>query len=181
MHSRGSPTPSAWGKSELATSPLHSQGPKTGRNCYVTPAFSGVPNAKCGDKIVIRYLTPAFSRAQTWVELLRNLCILEGPQRQVQGENQIGLPHPFLLRGAQKREGLLRNPCILGGPQRQVQGENRNWLPHPCILAGLKQSGIASYPLHSRVFPNAKRGRHNRNWLPHPCLLGNPKQGGIAT
>ena len=34
-------------------------GPKRGRKCYVTPAFSGVPNK--GDKIRSGYLTPAFS------------------------------------------------------------------------------------------------------------------------
>ena len=45
----------------MATSPLPSRGPKRGRNCYVTPAFSGVPNAKRGDKIRTGYLTPAFS------------------------------------------------------------------------------------------------------------------------
>ena len=33
----------------MATSPLSSRGPTSGRNCYVTPAFSGVPNK--GDKI----------------------------------------------------------------------------------------------------------------------------------
>ena len=47
-------------KSEVATSPLPSRGPRRGRNCYVTPAFSGVPNAKRGDKIRSGYLTPAF-------------------------------------------------------------------------------------------------------------------------
>ena len=36
-------------KSEVAASPLPSQGPKRGWSCYVTPAFSGVP--KEGDKI----------------------------------------------------------------------------------------------------------------------------------
>ena len=46
MHSQGSPTPSAGTKSEKATSPLPSRGPKRGRNCYVTPAFSGVPNKR---------------------------------------------------------------------------------------------------------------------------------------
>ena len=29
----------------LATSPLPSWGPTSGRNCYVTPAFSGVPKS----------------------------------------------------------------------------------------------------------------------------------------
>ena len=47
LHSQGSPT---WGtKSEGAASPLPSRGAKRGRQCYVTPAFSGVP--KQGDKV----------------------------------------------------------------------------------------------------------------------------------
>ena len=44
----------------LATSPLPSQGPRGGRKCYVTPAFSGVPNAKRREKFRSGYLTPAF-------------------------------------------------------------------------------------------------------------------------
>ena len=55
LHSWGSPTPSAGSKirsgpqqrgtkSEVATSPLPSQGPKRQWKCYVTPAFSSVPN-----------------------------------------------------------------------------------------------------------------------------------------
>ena len=44
----------------MATSPLSSRGPTRGRNCYVTPAFSGLPNAKKGEKIRRGYLTPAF-------------------------------------------------------------------------------------------------------------------------
>ena len=42
----------------MATSPLPSQGPTSGWNCYVTPAFSGVPGK--GDKIRSGYITPAF-------------------------------------------------------------------------------------------------------------------------
>ena len=33
-------------KPEVAASPLLSRRPKRGRKCYVTPTFSGVPNAK---------------------------------------------------------------------------------------------------------------------------------------
>ena len=48
-------------KSEVATSPLPSRGPTSGRKCCVTLAFSGVPNAKRGVKIRSGCLTPAFS------------------------------------------------------------------------------------------------------------------------
>ena len=37
-------------KSEVAISPLPSWGAKRGRKCYVTHAFSGVPNAKRGEE-----------------------------------------------------------------------------------------------------------------------------------
>ena len=63
LHSRGSPTPSARKKTELPASPRPSQRPKRGRNCYVTHAFSGVPNAKRGEKIRIGYLPLTFSGA----------------------------------------------------------------------------------------------------------------------
>ena len=50
LHSRGSPNKEGT-KSEVATSPLPSRGPKRGQKCYVTPTFSEVPNAKRGEKI----------------------------------------------------------------------------------------------------------------------------------
>ena len=89
----------------MATSTLHSQGPKRGRNCYVTPAFTGIPNAKRGDKIRSGYLTFAFSGAQKRAEVLRNPCILGDPQRQVRGQNQKWLPHPC-IRGGPKEGGI---------------------------------------------------------------------------
>ena len=49
LHSRGSPTPSAGRKSEMATSPLPSQGRTIGRNCYVTPPVSGFPIKREGN------------------------------------------------------------------------------------------------------------------------------------
>ena len=72
--------------SELAASPLLSRGPKRGRKCYLTPAFSGIPKQR-GTKSELAalplpsrgpkrgrkcYLTPAFS----------------GPESQAQGQNQ---------------------------------------------------------------------------------------------
>ena len=62
LHSLGSPTPSAGSKirsgtqqrgtkSEVAASPLPSRVPKRGRKCYFTPVFSGVRNAKRGEKV----------------------------------------------------------------------------------------------------------------------------------
>ena len=101
--------PSTGRKIEVATSPLPSRGSKRGRNRYVTPAFSGVPNAMCGEKNGIGYLTPALSETRTRVESLCNRCISRGPQRQVWGENQIWVPHPCLL-GGPKEGGVATQP-----------------------------------------------------------------------
>ena len=80
----------------MATSLLPSRGPKKGRKCYVTPAFSGIRKAKCGEqnqkwspakgkKIKSGYLTPSFSGPKKRVEMLRHPCILGDPQRQAWG------------------------------------------------------------------------------------------------
>ena len=71
----------------MATSPLPSLGPKKGRDCGVTPAFSGIPNAKHEEKIRSGNLTPTFLGAQKGAGLLCNPCILRGPQHQARGEN----------------------------------------------------------------------------------------------
>ena len=48
---KGSPTPSAATKSELAASPLPSQGPKRGQFSFITPDIRGVPQLlKVGNK-----------------------------------------------------------------------------------------------------------------------------------
>ena len=127
----------------MAASPLPYWGPIRGQNCYVTPAFLGVPNAKHGEKFRSGCLTAAFSGAQKSAGLLRNPCILGGPQRQAWGDNQKWPPHPCLL-GVQKRARLLHNSCIVGGPQYQARGENQKWLPHPCLIGGPKEGGIAT-------------------------------------
>ena len=83
----------------MATSPLRSRGPKKGRNCNATSEFSGIPNAKRGEKIRSAYLTPAFSRDEKSAEIICDPCNLGSPQRQARGENQKWLPHPCLLGG----------------------------------------------------------------------------------
>ena len=95
LHSRGSPTPSAGRKIrsgpqqrgtklEVAASPLPSWEPRRGRKCYVTPEFSGVPNAKRGEE------------NQKW--------------SPTKGEKkQKWQPYPCLL-GAQQRAEILRHP-----------------------------------------------------------------------
>ena len=74
---------------------MPSRGPKSGRNCYVTPAFSGVPSKE--DKIRSGYITLAFSGAQKRAEMRCNPDVPRGPQ--VGGQNQKWLHHPYLLGG----------------------------------------------------------------------------------
>ena len=173
LHSRGSPLLGPGRKSELAASPLPSPGPKNGRNCYATPAFSGVPNAKRGDGIRIGCLTRAFSGAQKWAELLRNPCILGGPQRQARAENQNSLPHPYLLRGP-KVGGIATQPLHSGASRTRER--NRNWVPHPCLLWGPKFAGIRTQPLHSEGSATPRAGR-NSQLAASPLPSLGPKSG----
>ena len=201
VHSRGSPTPS-WGakskvvpnigdqnlkwpphsyllggptKIERAASLLLSRRPNRGRKCYVTRAFSGMPNAKCGEqnqkwpptkgiKIKSGYLTCAFS-------------------------------------GAQKRAEMVRHPCILGDPQHQawraksevvpnIGEQNLKWLPHPCLLEGPKEGRNSTSPLHSRGSPTPSVASKIRSGPQHrgtksevaasPLPYREPKRGYIC-
>ena len=47
-------SPTKGTKSEVAASPLPSRGPKRGRKCYVTPAFSGSTTEGDGNKSGLR-------------------------------------------------------------------------------------------------------------------------------
>ena len=92
-------------ESQLATSPLPSQGPKGGRNCYVTPAFSRVPQK--GDTIRIGCLTPAFSGARK---------IEEGSKSEL-----VASSLPALL-GGRIEVGIAGNPCLHDRTKRVVAG-----------------------------------------------------------
>ena len=143
-------------KSEVAISPLPSPGPKRGRNCYVTLAFSRPPNK--GDKIRSGYLTLAFLETRKMAGMLCNPWILGGPQQR--GQNQKWLPHPCVLggpkRGCQKRAGLLRNLCAFSGVINKG-GKIRNGYLTPTFSGAQerapKEGRIATYPLHSRGSP----------------------------
>ena len=180
LHSRGSPT--TWGtKSDLV-------GPTSGRKCYITPAFSGVPK-DMGDKIRI-------GGAHKWAEMLHHPCILGGPQRHG-GQNQnswgpqVGgnATSPLHSRGSPKTWGTKSKlvgpigagkcyitPAFSGIPKNmgdkiRIGGAHRcaEMLHHPCILGGPQ-----------------RHGGQNQNWwgplgsemLHHPCILGDPQTNG---
>ena len=139
-----------------ATSPLHScrsptkgtksKPAKRGRKCYITPAFSGVPNKgdkiKAGPKVGGNATSPLHSRgspttgtkskrAQILAEMLHHPCILRGPQQR--GRNQSGPKrgrkccitlhsrgsptNGIKSKRAQKRAEMLHHACILASRQ----------------------------------------------------------------
>ena len=75
--------------------------------------FSGVPTI--GDKTKSGYITPAFSRAQKWAELLRKPCVLGGPGVPGIGDKI----RSGYITLAHKLAELLREPYILGDPWAQ--------------------------------------------------------------
>ena len=178
----GDPQCQAWGaKSEVATSPLPSWGPKRGRKCYVTPAFLGIPNAKRGEQ------------NQKW---LPHPCLVGVPKEGGNATSPLhswGSPTPsagskirsgyltLAFLGAQKRAEMRRHPCNLGVPQRQAQGAKSKVATSPLPSWGPKRGRKCYATPAISGFPNAKRGKQNQKWLPHPCLLGGPKEGGNGT
>ena len=77
----------------MATSPLPSREPKSGRYCYVTRASSTIPTK--GDKVRSGSIRHAFSSAQKWRALLCNLYVIWDPNKM--GYNQKWQNHPFVL------------------------------------------------------------------------------------
>ena len=190
LHALGSPTPSAGKKSELAASPLPSPGAKNGRSCYATPAFLGVPNAKCGEKIRIGCVTPAFSGALMWAELLRNPCIIGGPQHQARGLSQNGLPHPCLLRPSKPGGIAMQSLHAMVSPTPSA-GTKSELDASPLPSLGPKSGRICYATLAFSVIPTAKRKDKIRigclssafsgaqKWaelLRNPCILGGPEK-----
>ena len=105
-------------------------------------AFSGVSNAKCGDKIGMR-ASPVPSRGPKRGHNCYVTPTLSGVPNAKHGDKIRSGYFSIAFSGAQKRAELLRNPCLLGGsPIRR--GQNQNWLPHPCLLGGPKKGGIAT-------------------------------------
>ena len=164
-------------KSEVAASPPPSRGPKRGRECYVTPAFSGVPNTKRGEQ------------NQKW---LPHPCLLggpkeggnatsplhsRGPQSQVRGTKSEVDTSPLPSRGLKRGGKCYVTPAFSGIPNKGEQ--NQKWLLHPCLLGGPKEGGNATSPLHSRGHPT--KGSKIRSGCLSPAFSGAQKRAGNAT
>ena len=150
LHSRGSPTKGTKSKrtqerAEMLHHPCilgdpqqrgqNQSGPKRGPKCYITPAFSGLPNK--GDKS---------KRAQKRAEMLHQPCILRDPQTKA---NQIkfGCLNPAFW-GAQKWAQMLHHTCIPGGPQQKGQNQSGPKRGRKCYItpafAGIPNKGDKS-------------------------------------
>ena len=125
-------------KSEVAASPLPCRGPKRGRKCYVTPAFSGFPNAKRGEqnqkwsptkgnKSRRGCLSPALSGAQKRAEMLRHPYILGDPQRR--GTKSEVAASPLPSRGPKRGRKRYARPVEKGLSERGTRSEVANKWP----------------------------------------------------
>ena len=202
-----------------ARSPLHSRGfpnkggqnqnwPTSGRKCYITPAFSGIPK-QTGTKSEL---------AHKWAEMLHHPYILRDPQTngdRIRIGPQVGgnSTSPLRSRGSPNKGGqnqgwptsgrkCYNTRAFLGIPKQQGTKSEvaRKWaemLYHPCSLGdpqikedeiriGPQVGGNATSPLHSRESPN--KGGQNQNWPTSgrkcyitPAFLGIPKQRGTES
>ena len=146
--------------SEVPTSPLPSRGPKRGRKCYVTPAFSGGPNPKRGE------------HNQKWPP---HPCLLGGPkegrnatsplgawrwrsQRPAQGAKSEVATSPLPSRRPKRARKCYVTPAFSEFPNAKRREQNQKWLPHAYLIGGPKEGGNATPPLHSRGSPMPSAG-----------------------
>ena len=146
---------------------------KRGRKCYVTPAFSGVPNAKRGEQHQKRCPTkgnkirgdcriPAFSGAGRRVDGLHHTCVLGDPQRRGTKSKVAAASLPsqgpkrgwmwyitLAFLGIPKKRGTQSEVAVSSMPSR---GPKRG---QKCYVTPVFSGG-----------PNAKRGEQHQKWCP---------------
>ena len=152
-----------------------SRGPKRGRKCYVTLAFSGILNTKRGEqnrkwsptkgnKIRSGYLTPAFSRAQKRAAMLCHRCILGDPQQR--GAKSEWAASLLPSRGPKRGRKCYVTLAFSGIPNTKRGEQNRKWSP-------AKGKKIRSGYLTLAFSGPQKRAEMLRN----PCVPGGPRIG----
>ena len=149
--------------------------PTSGRKCYITPAFSGVPKhedkVNGGPQVGGSATSPLRSRgspnkgtktmvAHEWAEVLHHPCVLRGPQTS--GQNQ-----SWPTSGRK----CYITPAFSGVPQ---QGDK--------VKGGPQVGRSATSPLRSRGSPNkGTKSKVAHKWaevLHHACVLGGPQTRG---
>ena len=136
-------------KSEVATSPVFSWGPKRGQECYVTPAFSGVPNKG--------------QQSENW---LPHPCLVGCPKeggKAMSALHSRGSPTPGatskMRSGPQQRER--KSEAV---PNKGEQNQKR--LPQPGSLGGPKEGGNSTSLLHSQASPTKWNKIRTRSLTP---------------
>ena len=152
--------------------PLPSQGPTTGRHCYVTPAFSAISLQK-GRKSKEATSPLASRRPKIGYNCYITTIILRGPPKR--GQNHKWLHHPSLL-GERDWVELLHNPFVSGVP-RKGDKITSGYIT-PAFSGAEDWAELLSNP--SALGDPQKQGQ-NQKRLHHPYLLGGPRLGGIAT
>ena len=156
--SGGPGSPEEGTKSEVATSPLPSRGPRGEQNPHVTHAFYGVPRR--GDKTKSGYISPAFSGAHKWAELLRKAFVLGGAGVPARGDNHKWLHEPCLLGGAEVH-GIPTPPMHSLAPLRREKKTQSGHITPPL--------GIAVSPLRSQGSPEeGTKSKVATSTLPSP-------------
>ena len=144
-------------KSEVTVSLLTSSQPKRGgRKCYVTPASSGVPNAKRGEqnqksKVAISPL-PSLG-AKRGRNCLASDAFSEVPNAKSGEQNQTWLPHPCLIRRPQRGRKCYVTRAGLGVLRTKPGSKSRSGCLTPDFLTAQKRAEV----------------------LHHPCMLGGPQ------
>ena len=149
--------------------------PTSGRKCYITPAFSGVPKQgdkiKAGPQVGGSATSPLRSRgypnkgtrskvANKWAELLHHPSVLGGPQTS--GQSQWSLT---------SGRRCYITPAFSGVPKHRGK-----------VKGGPQVGGSATYPLRSQGSPNkGTKSKMAHKWaevLHHPCVLRGPQTRG---
>ena len=176
------------------------RGPTSGRKCYITPAFLGVPNKGTKSK-----------PAHKWAEVLHQPCVLGCTQTRGQSQRWptsgrkcfitpafSGVPKQGdNAKGGPQVGGLLHHPCVLGGPQTRGQSQRWPTSGRKCYITpafwgvpkqgdkvkgGPQVGGSATSPLCSRGSPNkGTQSMVAHKWaevLHHPCVLGGTQTRG---
>ena len=154
----------------MASSAMPSQRLSRGPKCYITRAFSRVPNTTCREKITIGYLTLVFSGAQKRAQLLCNPYILGGHQQQAQGENQKWLRHACLLGGPEEGANATKHLHSRGFPvkipQSQTKGEKIRSGYLTRAFSGAQKRAQMLRNTYILGGPQHKVRRENPKWLP---------------
>ena len=195
----------------MATSPLPSWGPKEKRKCYVTLAFSKIPNAKrreqnqkCSATIKRKIRngcpTTTFPEGQRKAQMLLHPCNLRDPQDRGTKFDVATTTVPS--RGPKRGQKCYVTPPFSVIPNKMCGEQNQKRSPTkknkirsgcrtPAFLEAQKRAGMLLNPCILGVPHRQPQGaksemvpnktEQNQKWLPHPCLLGGRKQGGNAT